>query len=132
MMSFTPLKKALIWGTCLLGLLLCIPNFVRQPTPSTPWRQIHLGLDLRGGSYLLLQVDLAALERDRLATLTDNVRASLLAAGLGYRNLTADSAAHAVTFTPRSPEESTPDLAAIAKMPRAVPGEFDAAARPDG
>ena len=132
MMYFTPLKKALIWGVCLLGLLLCIPNFARQPMPAAPWRQIHLGLDLRGGSYLLLQVDLAALERDRLATLTDNVRATLLAASLGYRNLGADAAAHAVTFTPRSPDEQAPDLAAIAKMPRTVPGEFDAAARPDG
>ena len=52
-MYYSRLKLASVLGVCLLGLLLCLPNGLRRPLPSIPWRQVHLGLDLRGGSYLL-------------------------------------------------------------------------------
>ncbi|KXV37715.1 hypothetical protein AD936_13325, partial [Gluconobacter japonicus] len=71
MMYYSRLRLLGVAGVCLIGLLLCLPNFMRAPTPSLPWRQIHLGLDLRGGSYLLLQLDLKSLEHDRLQSLQD-------------------------------------------------------------
>ena len=49
MMYFTPLKTAVILGLCLLGAILCIPNLFPAPAAWLPWRQVHLGLDLRGG-----------------------------------------------------------------------------------
>ena len=54
MLYFSQLKAAAIIGACLLGVLFCIPNLMRAPNGWLPWRQIHLGLDLRGGSYLLI------------------------------------------------------------------------------
>ena len=54
MMYFGRLKATLILGSCLLGMLLGVPNLFPAPAAWVPWRTVHLGLDLRGGSYLLL------------------------------------------------------------------------------
>ncbi|MBE7210339.1 MAG: protein translocase subunit SecD [Gluconacetobacter diazotrophicus] len=118
--------------TCLLGLLLCLPNLVRTPFPTVPWRQIHLGLDLRGGSYLLMRVDLDTLKRERLESLTDQVRQALLRGGLGYRSLGVDAGRSAVVFSPRNPAEHDRDVAALDALPRSVPGEFAVSTLPDG
>ncbi|MFS3134605.1 protein translocase subunit SecD [Gluconacetobacter sacchari] len=132
MMYYSRLKLASIAAVCLLGVLLCLPNAMRQPGPGVPWRQIHLGLDLRGGSYLLMQVDMNSVTADRLRTLADGTRQALLGAGLGYRDVATDAHAGAVTFTPRAPSETEADLKALRAMPMAVPNEFAVARRPDG
>lgn len=77
MIYFSKLKTALIAGVCVLGVLLCIPNFLRAPASWLPWRTVHLGLDLRGGSYLLLEVDMAAVTKERLDSLADTTRTAL-------------------------------------------------------
>lgn len=77
MMYFSRLKTALVLGACLLGALLCLPNVVAAPVSWLPWRTIHLGLDLRGGSYLLLEVDMATVVRERLDGLADASRTAL-------------------------------------------------------
>ena len=59
MMYFSRLKTATILAVCVLGVLLCLPNLLAAPAGWLPWRQVRLGLDLRGGSYLLLEVDMA-------------------------------------------------------------------------
>ncbi len=132
MMYYSRPKMAAVLAVCLLGLLLCLPNFMRMPGAALPWRQIHLGLDLRGGSYLLMRVDLAALERERLETLTDQVRQSLLHAGLGYRGLAPDQKLGAVVFTPRSPDERDRDLATLRALPVTTANEFATDSLPDG
>ena len=68
----------------LLGVLIVLPNFFSQQQldalPSwLPKRQITLGLDLRGGSYLVLEVDSATLKKDRLRALLDDTRGKLRA-----------------------------------------------------
>ncbi len=132
MMYYSRFKTGAVLAVCLLGLLLCLPNVLRLPGAGMPWRQIHLGLDLRGGSYLLMRVDLDTLARERLDTLTDGVRQSLLGAGLGYRNLAADPALSAVTFTPRTASEHDRDIATLTAMPVATPNEFTVSTLPDG
>ena len=77
MMYFSKLKTALIVGVCVLGVLLCLPNVMPAPASWLPWRQVHLGLDLRGGSYLLLEVDMAAVAKERLDSIADSVRTAL-------------------------------------------------------
>jgi protein-export membrane protein SecD len=127
MMYYSRAKMLSVAGVCLLGLLLCLPNFIRQPAPSLPWRQIHLGLDLRGGSYLLMQVDLGALVHDRLQSLSDTTRQTLLNAGLGYRDIHIDDAAKTLTFLPRDPSEMDRDIGILDRMPRATPNEYSVA-----
>ncbi len=132
MMYFSRLRTGLILGICILGMLLCVPNFIARPFAGLPWRTIHLGLDLRGGSYLQMQVDLGAVTRSRLETLGDAIRHTLILAGLGYRNVTADAADGAIVFTPRDPSERDRDVTALDAMPRDMRGEFAVGARPDG
>lgn len=67
-------------GVILLGLLTALPNVLTPQQlgylPSwLPKQQVTLGLDLRGGSNLVLEVDAAALQRERVQTLNaDAVR----------------------------------------------------------
>jgi len=63
----------------LLGILIALPNALPQSTlarlPSwLPHNQVSLGLDLRGGSHLVLEVDEADLTRERLQSLLQDAR----------------------------------------------------------
>ena len=60
MLRFSSWKVALVLGICLLGLVYSLPNlFPRAQMERMPdWlphEQINLGLDLQGGSHLLLE-----------------------------------------------------------------------------
>lgn len=68
----------------LLGILLALPNlFTKEQLASLPgWlpkKQVTLGLDLRGGSYLLMEIDEASLKKDRLTSMLDDTRSTLRA-----------------------------------------------------
>ena len=87
MMYFSRMKTTLILGACLLGMLLGVPNLFPSPAQWLPWRSVHLGLDLRGGSYLLLEVDMKAVLKERLESLADGVRQALRNAQIFYQTL---------------------------------------------
>jgi protein-export membrane protein SecD len=89
MMYFSRMKTAMVLGLCLIGLLLGIPNLFPAPAAWLPWRTVHLGLDLRGGSYLLLDVDMNAVTKERLDSLLDGVRQALRNASIFYQTLEA-------------------------------------------
>ena len=85
MMYFSRLKSATILAVCLLGVLLCLPNLIAAPAAWKPWPQVRLGLDLRGGSYLLLQVDAAAVLKERLDSIADGARTALRGKVQGFQ-----------------------------------------------
>src|SRR3954470_10805164 len=87
MMYFSRMKATLILGVCLLGMLLGVPNLFPAPAAWIPWRTVHLGLDLRGGSYLLLEVDMKAVLKERLDSLADGVRQALRGGQIFYQTL---------------------------------------------
>ena len=71
MLYFAQWKILLILGLCALGVLFSVPNLFTPAQlawlpQSVPHRQVALGLDLRGGSYLLLEVDIAQNVRVRV------------------------------------------------------------------
>ena len=76
---------AVLYGLIvLIGVIIALPNFFTQQhldaMPSWfPKRQVTLGLDLRGGSYLVLEVDAAGLKKDRMRALLDDARGKLRA-----------------------------------------------------
>src|SRR3954467_9936646 len=95
MLYFANWKVWLICAVCALGVLLSLPNLLTPAQLSflpnfVPHKQVALGLDLRGGSYLLLEVDIAAAQRERLNVLIDNVRNALRDARIGYTGLNAE------------------------------------------
>jgi preprotein translocase subunit SecD len=77
MLFFTRWKAAGILLTALIVCLFALPNFFSEATLRTwpSWAQRHmvLGLDLQGGSSLLLEVDVAAVRKDRLQAIDDDV-----------------------------------------------------------
>src|SRR5882724_3826378 len=104
MLYFASWKVILICAVCALGVLLSLPNLfspsvLAQLPNFVPHKQVALGLDLRGGSYLLLQVDVAAAQRERLNSLIDSVRNTLRDAHIGYTGLNVEG--DAITFTIR-------------------------------
>src|SRR3981081_3106111 len=71
-------KAAAILLTAFTFCLFAVPNFFPEKTiQSWPkWAQRHLvlGLDLQGGSHILLEVDAAAVRKEKLEQLRDDVR----------------------------------------------------------
>ena len=77
MLFFTRWKAAAILLTALVVCLFAVPNFFSDKTiarwPQWAQRHISLGLDLQGGSSLLLEVDTNAVRKERLQALNDDV-----------------------------------------------------------
>jgi preprotein translocase subunit SecD len=77
MLFFTRWKAAAILLMAFVVCLCAVPNFFPESTvkrwPSWAQRHIVLGLDLQGGSHLLLQVDASAVRKERLQSLNDDV-----------------------------------------------------------
>ncbi len=77
MLFFTRWKAAAILLTALIVCLFAVPNFfpesMVQNWPSWAQRHIVLGLDLQGGSSLLLEVDTNAVRKERLQALDEDV-----------------------------------------------------------
>jgi len=77
-MYLTRLKVIFILLTTLAVCAFVIPNFlpekVVQSWPKWAQRQIVLGLDLQGGSHILLEVDTAAVRKEKVESLRDDVR----------------------------------------------------------
>jgi preprotein translocase subunit SecD len=82
MLDFPRSRIWMLNALIMVSLLLAIPSFVPKSylgqLPSfVPKETINLGLDLAGGSHILLEADRAQLERDRLESLEDSVRTAL-------------------------------------------------------
>jgi protein-export membrane protein SecD len=113
MMYFTRARTFVILGLCLFGAILCIPNASRAPAPWLPWRQVHLGLDLQGGSYLLMQVDMGSVIKQRLNGLADQVRRALVQKSLFYRSIEVQPAQNRVVAQLRDPARLNDAMAAL-------------------
>jgi preprotein translocase subunit SecD len=101
MVQFEKWKIWMVVAIIVGCIIVSLPNLFSaerlQSMPSwLPKNQVNLGLDLQGGSHLLLEVDLNALEAERLESLVDSIRVALRRAQIGYTNLAAKGGAVAV------------------------------------
>jgi len=126
---FSKLKTWLIFGTCALGVLLSLPNLASAPAGWLPWRTIHLGLDLRGGSYLLMEVDMGAVIKERLDGLADGARRALERAGVRPYTLTAQPADSRLLVKVPDPAKLDTAMAALKELQ--TTGGQGLTARPD-
>ena len=113
MLQFERWKIIMILLICVAGIAYSMPNFFPrdslQNVPSwLPNKQINLGLDLRGGSYLLLQVEVDALIKERLEAVVADTRDALREARIGYTGLGIQDG-H-VTVRIRDPENVKPAI----------------------
>ena len=118
MLYFQPWKVLSILIICALGVLLSAPNLFNAATleglPSwIPHKQISLGLDLRGGSHLLYEVDMNAVIRERLNAIVDGARTELRTARppIGYTGLSVQDNQVVFTITDPSRAGEVRDLA---------------------
>ena len=95
MLYFTRWKALAIILTALVVCLCAVPNFFPEATVKAwpKWAQRHLvlGLDLQGGSHILLEVDANAVKKDKLDQVRDDVRRTLRDAKIGYTGLAVRS-----------------------------------------
>jgi SecD/SecF fusion protein len=118
-MFFSRWKITAVIAVCILGMLIAAPNlFSRDSLEKMPgWvptRQVNLGLDLRGGSYLLLQIDLNTLSKERLDGVLDAARAALRTAKIPFTSAEIDG--NGVHITLRDPSQIRDATDALNKL----------------
>ena len=91
MLYFTRWKALAIILVALVVCLCAVPNFFPEATVKSwpKWAQRHLvlGLDLQGGSYLLLEVDSNYVKKEKLDQVRDDARKTLRDARIAYTGL---------------------------------------------
>jgi SecD/SecF fusion protein len=118
-MHVTGLRIAIYTVTILFGILTALPNLL---TPAQlarlpnflPKQQVTLGLDLRGGSHLVLEVDAASLVRERLQMLASQSRNDLRRAKIGVATIQRDNGS--VTVTLESADDRNAALTALRRL----------------
>lgn len=118
MLYFSRWKTIGIWLAVALSVLFAAPNLIPQQVLATlpdwmPKKQMVLGLDLQGGSHILLQVDRQSLVTERLTATRDEIRAKLRDVKVGYTGLASSG---------RSVQVRIRDTADVAKAKEALSG----------
>jgi preprotein translocase subunit SecD len=84
MLEFSTFKRVWYWGITALAIAAALPSLfsiagVRWPS-ALPSPMVNLGLDLAGGSHILLEADKRQVAQQRLETMEEQVRTRLKAA----------------------------------------------------
>ncbi len=88
--------KISVWKTTLsilfviIASICVIPNFSDQEYSWVPSDKVNLGLDLRGGSHLLLDVDFDSYVSDLGQSIADSLKKYLRKEKIGYKNITTN------------------------------------------
>src|SRR5918999_1396783 len=108
MLNFPRWKIWAITLTCVFGVLLAIPSMLPENvTRSWPdWAKptINLGLDLAGGSQLLMEADISSLSRQRLEAMEETVRGEMRRADIEIGELS--TANNQLSFVVRNPAQT--------------------------
>jgi preprotein translocase subunit SecD len=117
MLRFSWWKFTSVIAVCVLFALLALPTILTDKQLKTlpsflPQSRINLGLDLQGGSHLLLKVDTKGYADQQLNSLRSAIRSSLRAEKIGYTELTIQKGQVAVTVRPETVATGT-DIASL-------------------
>ncbi|MDR2766214.1 MAG: protein translocase subunit SecD [Holosporaceae bacterium] len=88
-MNFPKWKEVAVICVCAFGFLFALPNALPKSLLSRfpswmPNQQVYLGLDLRGGAHLLLEVDLDSVVNDYLNQILETARTVLRKESIPY------------------------------------------------
>jgi SecD/SecF fusion protein len=122
MIQLRPWKIVLVALAVVFGLFFSLPNALK-PGALPGWmpsQRLNLGLDLQGGSYLLLEVDLDALKKEQLTTLVEDVRRTLQTKQILFTGLAV--AGDHVNVRISDPARVDEAFAEISKLSQALPG----------
>jgi preprotein translocase subunit SecD len=109
-----------IIAVCLAGIIFAVPSILPPhlyaKLPEGLQKTINLGLELRGGSHLQLEVDLKAVMKDQLLNTLDEVRASLRKEQIGYAGLAINQQQGNIAFSLRDPKGVDRAMKALKKI----------------
>ncbi len=113
--------------TVAFAVLYSAPNFLSSAESWLPGQPVRLGLDLQGGSHLLLRVDSDVVLRERLESVLDELRTRYRSAGIGYTNIGVEQSTGGLTLTDPTRAEEAERLAEEAE--EALEVKIDGAGR---
>ena len=104
MMNLSRWKVGLVLVAILLGIIFSLPNFLPADLRSkmegfAPTKILNLGLDLQGGSYLLVEVDTDSLLTEKTTNLVEAVRQQLTEDGTQFSALNGAAGKVSVRIT---------------------------------
>lgn len=104
MLNLSRWKVLLVVLSVVFGVLFALPNVLPPETRANlpgffPKKTLNLGLDLQGGSYLLLEVDTDALRAERLTNTVEDVRTQLREEQIAFTGLGVVNGAVTVRIT---------------------------------
>ncbi|MBT6140312.1 MAG: protein translocase subunit SecD [Rhodospirillaceae bacterium] len=132
MLQFPAWKITLVLVLCLLGISFAAPNLGQDEWNVDgpgwlPGKKVSLGLDLQGGSHLLLKVDVDVVVRERLDAIVEVLRRELRKARIGYRELGVKGGA--AGFVLRKPEDREKALEIVRSADQSTEAEIDDSGR---
>ena len=86
MLQFSKLKIFAIISFIIFGFIFFLPNIFKSEVSFLPKKKVVLGLDLQGGSYLLLEVNSNPLFKDKLETKSFELKKKLRSERINYNN----------------------------------------------
>ena len=86
MLQFSKLKIFTIISFIIFGFIFFLPNIFKSEVSFLPKKKVVLGLDLQGGSYLLLEVNSKPLFKDKLETKSFELKKKLRSERINYNN----------------------------------------------
>ncbi len=92
-------QTAVAIGAVLFAVVYSAPNFFTTPPSWLPGDPVRLGLDLQGGSHLLLRVESDVVLAERLETVLDEIRSRFRAAEIGYTGIGVVNQTGGLTLT---------------------------------
>ena len=105
MLDFPKWKRVWLWGLTLMAVAAALPSLFsisNMPWPrALPDPMVNLGLDLAGGSHILLEADPEQVHAQRLENMEESVRARLKAAKPRIRIGDISSTGGRLAFTVR-------------------------------
>ena len=87
MLYFSKLKLVVIYFIIIFLSLFSLANFFENNDNLILSKKVNLGLDLQGGSYLLLEVDSSPLIKQKLQNKVITLRKTLKESKIKYKNL---------------------------------------------
>ena len=99
--SFESWKKLLVLFVVALGIVYALPNLLPAGEESDsgllPGQKINLGLDLQGGSHLLMLVDMEVVETERLNSLSETIRQEFRTEKIRFSDLKVENRAVSIS-----------------------------------
>src|SRR5579872_3783883 len=131
MLYFTRWRALAIILAAVVVCLFAVPNFFAESAVKTwpEWaqRRMVLGLDLQGGSYLLLEVDSNAVKKDKLNQVVDDARRMLRDARIRFTGGIAVRG-DAVEVRLTDPNDTQTAISKLRELAQPVGGVFGAGA----